>query len=236
MCRSSGRRNSSTGCSPSPRWPQQQRQRWHSGNKYFKKSKGGEGGSTGYKKATLKKGGKPQKPHKVASLTITRLLSGPSHPPKVMAPGSEGNVSKSAGITTPAHLPKVSGEHFVNTFACDALGGNGNEEFNDCNKTYKVYTDTDSDGKTEIITNLKCKLEGKAFEIEVKVDLRQTVYHWVISGACSCSYAVRMAHPRRRPWKQPWHSLRHMMVEYYKPMDGSLCQLRTSPEQRSFTL
>ena len=119
MCRSSRRRNSSTGCSPSPRQPQQQRQRWQSSNKYSKKSKAG-GGSTGYKKVTPKKGGKPQKPHKVASLTITRQLSGPSHPPKVMALGSEGNVSKPAGITTPAHPPKVSGEHFVNTFVCNA--------------------------------------------------------------------------------------------------------------------
>ena len=59
MCRSFGRKNSSTGHSPSPRWPQQQRQRRQSGNKYFKKSKGGGGGSTGYKKATPRKGGKP---------------------------------------------------------------------------------------------------------------------------------------------------------------------------------
>ena len=86
-----------------------------------------------------------------------------------MALGSEGNVSKPAGIITP-HPLKNSGEHFVNTFACDALSGNGNEEFNDCNKKYKVQTDTDSDGKTEIITDLKCNFEGKAFEMEVKVD------------------------------------------------------------------
>ena len=118
MCRNSGRRNNSTGCSPSPMWPQQQRQRWQSSNKCFKKSKGGGGGSTGYKKAPPKKGGKPQKPHKIASLTITRQPSGPSHPPKVMAPGSESNVSKPAGITTPANPPRVSGEHFVNLLLC----------------------------------------------------------------------------------------------------------------------
>ena len=42
--------------------------------------------------------------------------------------------------------------------------------FHPGNKKYKVYTDKDSDGKTEIITDLNCKLEGKAFKMEVKVD------------------------------------------------------------------
>ncbi|MCG8621906.1 MAG: hypothetical protein MJE68_07915, partial [Proteobacteria bacterium] len=34
----------------------------------------------------------------------------------------------------------------------------------------KAYTDTDSDGKTEIITDLKCKYKGKVLSMEVKVD------------------------------------------------------------------
>ena len=33
-----------------------------------------------------------------------------------------------------------------------------------------VYTDTDSDGKTEIITDINCKFKGKLFAMEVKVD------------------------------------------------------------------
>ena len=32
-----------------------------------------------------------------------------------------------AGLSRPAHPPKVSGEPFINTFACDALISNGNE-------------------------------------------------------------------------------------------------------------
>ena len=52
---------------------------------------------------------------------------------------------------------------------CHALG-NGNEKlYDDSNKKYKVYTDTDNDGKTEIITDINCKYEGKIFAMEVKV-------------------------------------------------------------------
>ena len=32
-----------------------------------------------------------------------------------------------AGLSRPAHPPKVSGEQFINTFTCDALTSNGNE-------------------------------------------------------------------------------------------------------------
>ena len=32
-----------------------------------------------------------------------------------------------ADLSRPAHPPKVSGEQFYNTFACDALISNGNE-------------------------------------------------------------------------------------------------------------
>ena len=34
----------------------------------------------------------------------------------------------------------------------------------------KAYTDTDSDGKTEIITDITCKFKGKLIAMEVKVD------------------------------------------------------------------
>ena len=32
-----------------------------------------------------------------------------------------------AGLSRPAHPPKVSGEPIINTFVCDALTSNGNE-------------------------------------------------------------------------------------------------------------
>ena len=34
----------------------------------------------------------------------------------------------------------------------------------------RAYTDTDSDGKTEIITDITCKFKGKLIAMEVKVD------------------------------------------------------------------
>ena len=60
--------------------------------------------------------------------------------------------------------------------------------------------------------------------------------YWVISGACSLNYAVKMAIWERTSWNKPWLSLRHMIVEYYKPTDGSCCLLGTSTETRSFIL
>ena len=78
-----------------------------------------------------KKLGGSGKPHKAYSLTVTKnSLSGPSHPPKVKYSGSEGteDVSIKAGLPGPAHPPKTTGENSNNTFACDALKDNGNEE------------------------------------------------------------------------------------------------------------
>ena len=44
--------------------------------------------------------------------------------------------------------PKTTGEHSINTFAYDALRGNGNEEYSLNNKC-KACTYTDSDSKTD---------------------------------------------------------------------------------------
>ena len=74
------------------------------------------------------------------------------------------------GLSRPAHPPKVSGEPFINTFACDALTSNGNELYDPPSNQGKAYTDTDSDGKTEIITDITCKFEGKLIAMEVEVD------------------------------------------------------------------
>ena len=103
------------------------------------------------------------------ALTVTGL-SGSQHPPKVDGPeGDETkeSVSMNADLPRPAHPPKVSGEQFHNTFACDALISNGNELYDPPSNKGKAYTDTDSDGKTEIIT---CKFKGKLIAMEVKVD------------------------------------------------------------------
>ena len=75
-----------------------------------------------------------------------------------------------ADLARPAHPPKVSGEQFHNTFACDALISNGYELYDPPSNKGKAYTDTDSDGKTEIITDITCKFKGKLIAMEVKVD------------------------------------------------------------------
>ena len=75
-----------------------------------------------------------------------------------------------ADLSRPGHPPKVSGEQFHNTFACDALISNGNELYDPPSNKGKAYTDTDSDGKTEIITDITCKYKGKLIAMEVKVD------------------------------------------------------------------
>ena len=106
------------------------------------------------------------------ALTVTGL-SRSQHPPKVDGPeGDETkeSVSMNADLSRPAHPPKVSGEKFHNTFACDALISNGNELYDPPSNKGKAYTDTDSDGKTEIITDITCKFKGKLIAMEVKVD------------------------------------------------------------------
>ena len=75
-----------------------------------------------------------------------------------------------ADLWRPAHPPKVSGEQFHNTFTCDALISNGNELYDPPSNKGKAYTDTDSDGKTEIITDITCKFKGKLIAMEIKVD------------------------------------------------------------------
>ena len=75
-----------------------------------------------------------------------------------------------ADLPRPAHPPKVSGEQFYNTFVCDALTSNGYELYDPPSNKGKAYTDTDSDGKTEIITDITCKFKGKLIAMEVKVD------------------------------------------------------------------
>ena len=108
----------------------------------------------------------------MSALTVTGL-SKPQHPPKVDGLGGNETkeiVSMKAGLSRPAHPPKVSGEPFINTFVCDALTSNGNELYEPPSNQGKAYTDTDSDGKTEIITDITCKFKGKLIAMEVKVD------------------------------------------------------------------
>ena len=174
QCRSSGRRNSSTGCLPSPERPQN-RQRRFCGNKPNKGR--GRGGGSGKQKSTPKRPGSSHdrgggKPFKMNALTVTGL-PGPQHPPKVDSLGgneTKESVSMNAGLSRPAHPPKVSGEPFITTFTCDALTSNGNELYEPPSNQGKAYTDTDSNGKTEIITDITCKFRGKLVAMEVKVD------------------------------------------------------------------
>ena len=154
QCRSSGRRNSSTGRSPSLGRPQN-RQRHSSGNKPNKGRGRGRGGNV-KQKSTPKRSGSGRgrgggKPFKTNALTVTGL-SGSQHPPKVDGPGgneTKDSVSMNADLPRPAHPPKVSGEQFYNTFACDALISNGNELYDPPSNKGKAYTDTDSDGKRD---------------------------------------------------------------------------------------
>ena len=132
QCRSSGRRNSSTGHSPSPGRPQN-RERRPSRNKPNKGRGRGRGGNV-KQKSTPKRPGNGRgrgegKPFKMNALTVTGL-SRSQQPPKVEGLGeteTKESVSMNADLPRPAHPPKVSGEQFYNTFACDALISNGNK-------------------------------------------------------------------------------------------------------------
>ena len=67
-------------------------------------------------------------------------------------------------------LQTDTGKPCSNPFICYTLGNGNGSQVDDSNKKYRVYTDTDSDGKTEIITDINCKFKGKLFAMEVKVD------------------------------------------------------------------
>ena len=73
-----------------------------------------------------------------------------------------------AGLSRPAHPPKVLGEPFINTFSCNAITSNGNELYEPPSNQGKAYTDTDSDGKTEIMTDITSKFKGKLVAMEVQ--------------------------------------------------------------------
>ena len=161
MCRT--RRSSSSGRTPSPHPPN--RQRRPSGGKPFKQQGGGggnKGGGKFFKKggtpAKGKKGNPPKKTHSLKLViseeeTVSKSVgvSGPTHPPE-----------EKYSLAGPTHPPKEkyslqtdSGKLRSNPFTCYALGNGNGSHVDDSNKKYRVYTDTDSDGKTEIITDIK---------------------------------------------------------------------------------
>ena len=178
------RRNSSTGCTPSPHPPN--RQRRPSGSKPFKQQggRGGKGSGKFFKKGGTpnkhKKGGAPPKKTHLLKLVISEEetvsnhvgISGPTHPPE-----------EKYSLSGPTHPPKEkyslqtnTGKPCSNPFICYALGNGNWSQVDNSNKKYRVYTDTDSDGKTEIITvNLKAKY--LPWKLRLTLDLRQTVYH-----------------------------------------------------------
>ena len=136
-------------------------------SKQFNKGRGQGGGNGNKNNSTPKRPGTGWghggKPHKAFSFTVADVSSGPSHPSKVIGAGTKVVSIK------PAYPPKTASELFINTFMCDALRGNGNEEYSLTSNKGKAYTDTNSDGKTEIITNITCKFQGKLVAMEVKV-------------------------------------------------------------------
>ena len=240
MCRT--RRSSSSRCTPFPH--RQQRQRRPSSNKQNKQGGGGgKGSGKFFKKGTpnKKKGGPPKNKNNIHSLALVKPLggdsissnnnnrvglSGPAHPPK-----------EKYLLAGPTHPPKVkyslqtdSGELCSNSFVCYALGNGNGKQVDNCNKKYKVYTDTDSDGKTEIVTDITCKYKGKVFAMEVKVDpgsetICTPLSHFRCLFPQMCG---KDGNQRRQPWNQLWHSSKHMMEAYCMPMDGSSCQHRIS--------
>ena len=242
MCRT--RRSSSTGCTPSPHPPN--RQRRPSGGKPFKQQGGGggKGGGKFFKKGTPnkhKKGGAPPKKTHSLKLVISEEetvsksvgISGPTHPPE-----------EKYSFEGPPHPPKEkyslqtdTGKLCSNPLICYALGNGNGSQVDDSNKKYRVYTDTDSDGKTEIITDINCKFKGKIFAMEVKVDpgsetncIPLNHFRRLFPQLCKTDGL-----PKETAWNQLWHSLRHTMVALCRPTDGPSCQLKISAP-RSFIL
>ena len=62
--------------------------------------------------------------------------------------------------------------------------------------------------RSSLTLNVNLKAKYLPWKLRLTLVQRQTVYHWVISGACFPNSARPMDCPRRQPWNQPWHSLR----------------------------
>ena len=195
LCRS--RRNSSSARPPSPH-KHQNRQRRPSGNKQQRQGGGGAkgGGNKFFKKGGTprKKQGGANKTYSTLVLQVVQggnsvsteesFIAGPPHPPKEKYslpgpphPPEEKYSPGKCSLPGPPHPPEEkyspineTDEVRSNPFTCYALGNGNRKPIDDCNVKYKVYTDTDSDGKTEIITDINCKHSGKSFAMEVKVD------------------------------------------------------------------
>ena len=181
--------------------------------------RGGGGSGQSYKKSTPKRPGAGWgKPHKITALTVAEILPGPSRPPQVTGLGTKV-VSIKADLLRPAHPPKITGEQFINTFMCDALRGNDNEEYSLTSDKGKAYTDTDSDGKTEIITDITCKFKSTLIAMEVKVDPGSKTNCIPLSHfRCLFPQLCRKdGNPRENTLKPTWLSLKHMMENTASP-------------------
>ena len=80
----------------------------------------------------------------------------------------------------------------------------------------------------EIINDITCKFDAKLVAMEVKADPESETN-------CIPLSHLREQSKRACPDTNP-DSLRHMIVAFYKPTDGSCCLLTTSTETRSFIL
>ena len=67
-------------------------------------------------------------------------------------------------------LPKFQVSNFTILSHVMPKLSNGNELYDPPSNKGNTYTDTDSDGKTEIITDITCKFKGKLIAMEVKVN------------------------------------------------------------------
>ena len=168
QCRSTGRRNSSTGGSPSPRkateytktvqqLATQQRQetwRWQAEISTPNKKPGQGRG----------RGGKDLQDKCLNSHWIPSRTSTPS---KSCRSGRKWGCKYKSWSYESSTSPKVTGWTIYQYFR---VWCNGNELYYPPSNQGKAYTDTDNDGKTEIITDITCKFRGKLIAMEVKVD------------------------------------------------------------------
>ena len=119
-------------------------------------------------KEVAKRRKKPKKPPKQNAYAVTMKNSVPSE----VTTTSGGEREKQGNVSSKTVLSGPEEEGTYNRFSCFAVHSKMSQSTNAESKPTGLYTDTDPDARSEIITDVTIRLPGKActMMMEVKVD------------------------------------------------------------------
>ena len=160
-------------------------------------------------KQGFKKKKTPKKQRKQRAYGVMFKNSVPSEVEATSGGRNDGNVLENSVLSGPVD------EGMFNRFSCFVVNSKLAHSTNARSKPERLYTDTDPDHRSEIVTDVTIRVLGKAGTMMLKLRLtlehNQVVYHCINLRLCSLIY-VGMAHPRKRCWIIPIANLSHTVV------------------------